>query len=538
MAHKIIALVRSYALLLPILLIGAWYVAGNAFIQDDAYITYNYAKHFALGHGLVWYPGSTEFGYTNFFYTFMIGVAMLFGTAPEAASDAINIASFLGCLCVGYAISVRVLGNRLLALLPVFLLATHHTFTAYATGGLETMWVTLLVLVFYWHILTRHERDEAGEYLVLGTLAAVALLSRLDTAFLLLPGYVFMALRAGRGTFAQLLRMRNAVIIPIVVMAGFLFSCYVAYGFMLPNTFYIKMPGDNSMLQNGLNYLKLYNTLHLYMPLAVFGLLCIFIDTDNLRTVDRFFYPALALLILWLGYIVFVGGDFMEFRLLVPVLPYFLFCIFYLCTMLPPTQIPMGVLSVTVLLFLGNSWHTKLRHDAETKPSGVIFLSNVDSVRALDRALTEQPNNWRTSGQRLHELFYTGKDSDVKIAVTAAGAIPYYSGLPVVDQLGLNTRAILYNGVPYLSSPGHRLRISRAYMQRTGVNLVIDHPMYIRGAGRCSPAPRFFLHQPLPDVPRIYIPINGGSYLLAYYLNEHPAIETLIETQQIIRCMP
>lgn len=266
---NMIYLLRRYSHywpLLPLLALGLWNAYGNAFMQDDAYISYNYAKWFSRGYGLVWYPNSTEFGYTSFLYTFMIGIAMLFRIPPEIASNTINVASFIGCLILVYkiAISLPIRGRdgvgasmsgsannaplltsplRWEGLIPVLLLATHHTFTAYATGGLETMWVTLLVLAFYWRILTHDERNAEQNYLVIGTFAALALLSRLDTALLLFPGYCYLLLKGVAGMnayYTRLAEIKSAVLIPTLSTLGFLLICTIAYGYALPNTFYIK----------------------------------------------------------------------------------------------------------------------------------------------------------------------------------------------------------------------------------------------------------------------------------------------------------
>ncbi len=38
----------------------------NRFVQDDAFISFRYARHLVEGHGLVWNPGERVEGYTNF----------------------------------------------------------------------------------------------------------------------------------------------------------------------------------------------------------------------------------------------------------------------------------------------------------------------------------------------------------------------------------------------------------------------------------------------------------------------------------------
>ncbi len=541
---RMISLLRRYSHywpLLPLLALGLWNADSNTFIQDDAYISYRYAKWFSQGFGLVWYPASTEFGYTSFLYTLMIGIAMLFRAPPEIASNAINVASFLGCLMLSYKIAERVLGNRMAALLPVLLLATHHTFTAYATGGLETMWVTLLVLAFYWRVLVHGECEPEKNYLVIGTLAALALLSRLDTAILLFPAYCYLLVSARGGVqayYARLLEMKSAILIPTLTILGFLLTCFIAYGYALPNTFYVKMAGGESMLKFGLRYLWIYNTWQLYLPLLVPLIMAYFFARrDSLQRLGK---PALLLasvLLVWLIYVADVGGDFMEFRFLVPVLAfYYIVVLRVILALLPKYQIRTLVAVACAFLF-ANYTHGMPHFD--TNPGALVknfAATGVDSIDGLRFAMTERPNNWRIVGQKLRTFFYTGKPSDVKIGVSPAGAIPYFSGLFAIDQLGLNTRAIMENGEHFTNVPGHGMRISTAYMKMVGVNLVIDHPMYFPSVMRCGFVPNFPMHQPIQDVPTLYIPLNAGQYLLAYYLNPHPDIEKALAEKKIFRC--
>jgi len=530
-----------------LLTIGSWFAYHNAFIQDDAYISYVYAKHFAQGHGLVWYPGSTEFGYTNFFYTFMIGVAMLMRIPPDIASNFINVSSFLGCLIVGNAICTRVLGSRFLGFLPMFLLATHHTFTAYATGGLETMWVTLLILTFYWHILTHDEREREEQYVKLGTIAAIALLSRLDTPLLLLPGYVFlmfsgMRRRTLQSMIVQVLRMRDAIIIPTAVLAGFMLCCYMAYGHILPNTFYIKMPGDDGMLKFGVNYLWLYNMLHLYLPFFVpFFLLYFCFHKGSLRKLGGFTLMMSGIIVLWLSFIAYVGGDFMEFRFLVPVLLFYYLAVFRLILALVPKHKAICMALVFTGFLAGNALHPTL---FRTQP-GVLDFNNiprhfqyafVESTDSLHEWLTVDRTNWIAIGKGLRKLLYTGHASDVKIAVGNTGAIPYYSELPVFDLLGLNSRSVLGNYRFDIERPGHSIVATDALLKNEGVVLNMAFPRSVcKNANRYVIAPNPVGTFPSGRHETLFVPLDNGCYVVADYITPHPKVEELLRRKIILR---
>lgn len=544
---------RPYLPLLAVLAVAAWFAFSNAFIQDDAYISFNYAKWFSRGAGLVWYPRAAEFGYTNFLYTLLIGAAMALRIPPEIASDAINAACFFGALVLTYAMGVRLLGSRMAALMPVLILATHHTFTAYATGGLETMWVTFWLMLFYWHIQTADDRTGRAQAQRLGAMAALLMLSRLDMVVLLLPGYVFMAaeklwpiraqLRNGIGRFAwtgwySLRPLLPAALIPTLVTLGFLLVCVLSYGQALPNSFYMKMPGGG-MVDNGLRYLWLYVMLQLYMPLLVpLAVGYFFLRRGSLHALGGFALLLAAVVGVWLCYVVYVGGDFMEYRFLVPVMAFYYLFIFRMVLVFLTRRHMAACVGITALFLLANADHAALFTTQKNvwdfpeapKPFTYAFVESTDT---LDDWVSYTNQSWRDVGKALGALF---APSDVKVAATAAGAIGYYSDLRIIDLLGLNTRDVRDNNVPFLNRPGHQHRASQELVDALGVNLNISHPQTVcleSGRYVWTPSPvgqfLYLLHETL------FVPLGNGCFVVADYMKKHPKIDGLIKKQVIVR---
>src|SRR5262245_16319000 len=56
------------------------------FLNDDAFISYRYAKNWVDGLGLVFNPGEHVEGYTNFLWTILIGVFVKLGADPLVVS--------------------------------------------------------------------------------------------------------------------------------------------------------------------------------------------------------------------------------------------------------------------------------------------------------------------------------------------------------------------------------------------------------------------------------------------------------------------
>jgi hypothetical protein len=87
---------------------------------------------------------------------------------------------------------------------------------------------------------------------------------------------------------------------------------------------------------------------------------------------------------------------------------------------------------------------------------------------------------WKEMGRYLAGLPYP----NASVAVIAAGALPYYSGLPAIDMLGLNDRNIAHREMP-------RLGTGQAGHEKYDVDYVLDRkPTYVFiGAYGLSPRP-------------------------------------------------
>lgn len=108
------------------------------FIQDDAFISFRYAKHFADGHGLRYnLDGNPPVeGYTNFLWTLLISAAYPLKIKPINWSYFLGILSGLGTLFFTFKINKIISGDFKKSLITIILLATNFTFVSYFTGGL------------------------------------------------------------------------------------------------------------------------------------------------------------------------------------------------------------------------------------------------------------------------------------------------------------------------------------------------------------------------------------------------------------------
>jgi len=496
----------------------------NYFMQDDAYIAFRYAKNLAEGNGLVWYPQLREYGYTNFLFTLSVGGLMWLGFDPEIAASLITVPAFIGSVILTVMLGRSISRHPWVPYIAGLAVATHHTISAYASGGMETSLQMFLVLLTYCLILWYCNGARRISPWAIALSSSLALLCRLDSALLLFYAYLYLAAHflkklKENGTRRLWLPALVTVLVPTLAVFGLLLGCYLYYGTPLPNTFYAKIDGSGEFLPEGFQYLYSYLTAQSFFPLCLIFLAAAawIAARSQSANFDSMVFYALAACLVWILYIVYIGGDFMEFRMLVPALPLFYIGCLSLIAWAVPKQQPWFWLLLTVVCVAVNIQHA------------IVFQSTrlTDTTAKLNRFLTEPYTNWIASGKSLGKLFYTGSPDDVLIATYPAGAIPYYSGLPTVDLFGLNDRWVAENGWLSRRMAGHRHRAPDSYLEQKKVNIIIDFPRYY------CPKINKEMRQEYTWLPALLLPLENDCYLIGHYLTPHPKIDELIKAGTI-----
>ena len=431
-----IALGRVLSVSLPLLLLAALLFGYNVhryyFLSDDSFISFRYARHLAEGHGLVWNPGERIEGYTNFLWVLFMAGAMRFGWRPEVVSNLIGIASGATLLVALLFFSARRAGWRdpFIWLAPLTLAAS-RSFTAWCTGGLETLFFTLLVFIA--SVAFLRER-EVGSLAPIGssTLFALATLTRPEGGlFIVVAGLFFLG-----DILARRRNVRSALIwsLPYIVGVGahHLWR-YSYYGDWLPNSFYAKVAG--AWWEQGLRYLALFAEDYRvvwFLPLALLPLL------RRQRFMPGLFLASIGA---FLAYLAFIGGDRFEYRFLVVVMPAFYVLVEEGLRWISRLPSPGPILRVIRdgLAYGGAAALLIATHLASWAPdpgrqrSGVASLGDIKAY-AQRRA---------AEGQFLRGLIDDGLvPSDLVLCAGGAGALPYYTDWPTVDRRGINDLTI------------------------------------------------------------------------------------------------
>ena len=487
-------------------------VVGSAlrFTQDDAFITLRYSRNLADGNGLVFNIGERVEGYTNFLWTVWLAVPHQLGVDPVMWSDVTSISAGVVTVLATRRIAMRVIDDERWALIACGLLIAFHSFAIYLTGGLETQWQACFITLAIAGLMKSLEGSPDLRALALASVAGgLACLTRLDSAVLLLGAGVpvMLALRRQGALGARVLvagALPGAAL--LVPWLGWKWSYYEA---LLPNTFVAKQTPILWALGRGLFFLTLFGVvtfLFVALPLSRRG-----------WSAWRRHPPARMLRIIiatWVVYLLWVGGDFMEFRFLVPVMPIGMILLTAAISRLDQRR----ALTIIGVIVAGSLVKWVFFYPA---------VLGIESARALGAHVTE-PGGWREMGEVLAADFPARENGGPTIAITAAGAVPYYARLRTVDMLGLtDVGANELNNRWELTKlkAGHEHIATIDYLRRSGVDLVlgglVSEPCgSIRSEDALDVVRRMFLTYPvtLGDVPDdarlVEIPLRSNDRCL------------------------
>ncbi len=512
-------------------LVAAWL---NRFVQDDAFIAFHYAKRLVAGEGLTWFGAHVE-GYTDFLWVLWIALGLALGISPVTWSYLGGLIAFLAVIHITWRMARLVLGDALPSLLAVLLLVGNYSTVAYATGGLETMPQTAILSAAVLLLL----RFLSGAPCSPRAMVALGLL--LAGAILLRPDSVLPAVIVGSGALLLLRRRRErwtayaSLILPLVVLVGgWLIWKISYYGQILPNTFHAKVGIRMSMLRNGVTYVGRYLHAYLLWPFLASGVILWLLKSRRLRHSAG----VLTLLCLaWCLYVVLIGGDFMEFRSLIPITPYLSILLAQIIYVQIGTAwlrrgLTVAALSLAVL------WGASLHHAVTFK--GLTEDRALDSIQTLATCYDLYPDrDWDRIGLALRSAI--GAANPV-VALHPVGAIPFISGITTVDMWGLNDRNVAEHGTPAPPSyrrPGHQRHATLRYLRDRGVNFVIGHPTIVpRGMLPLQEiTPRLelwlrtavqFNREPIGEATLVVMPLDSRSGMLMWYLQPSPALDEII----------
>ncbi|MDC3958601.1 hypothetical protein KEG38_32400 [Polyangium jinanense] len=441
---------------------------------DDAFISFRYARNFSRGEGLVFNPGEWVEGYTNFLWTLVLGLLAKVRVSIPHAGLFGNLAAYVFAI-VFVALVVRKASPKP-AIIPfaALCLAGSRPFYTFASSGLETMPAAMLVAVGMWASLRKNGAFGAG----LAFIAAA--LTRPD--HLLLYGCMGLAIVAEdlihheeRPFWKRLdLRRYFAYGAPLVLFyVPYFLWRWRAYGDFFPNTYYAKS-GNLTYWSQGLVYATHFlftSGAVIWIPLFLLALA----GRSRNRAETRLRIFALLSLLVYGRYVVKVGGDFMEHRFFVSLLPILavgteVSLRYRLRELAGPARALVGsvaalavavaVLPVRVLKPYEKRWN--LAEENTFYPVKNVFPFESGSIYA-------------GMGERVHKTFIA-RGLRPKLSIDCIGLVGWYADLPIVDAYGLANRRIAHKSIEKRGRPGHEKRGSLEDLLAEGAVVDLGNP--------------------------------------------------------------
>ena len=399
---------------------GRWMV-------DDAFISFRYAENLVDGLGLVFNAGERVEGYTNLLWVLLLALCHGLGLSTPLAAQTLGVLAGGGAVLVLHRLASALrrdqLSGGVVALFAPAMLACSHNFVLWSLSGMETTLFTLLIVAGYLPVLSGQPTSRRAA--TAGALLALASLTRPDGALLAVCAAGCWLARHRR------LDRRLALVLglPLACVAAHLAFRLGYYGHPFPNTFYAKVGLGLSQLERGLEYLQSYAATYTwYLPLVLLAPVG--------RRHRAALGAALAVVLIYAGYLVYAGGDgLIGYRLVLPVVPLILL-----------------LLQAGLDRLLGWGQATGQRHLA----AAVILLAMLGCLANA---------GYQTFGGQVHQLVqedrvvkcgepigryfkHHGKPGQV-LAVNTAGSIPYHArALVAIDMLGLTDEHIAHKQMP------------------------------------------------------------------------------------------
>ncbi len=395
-----------------IVLIGAW---RYRWLSDDSFIDLRVVRNILTGHGPVFNPGERVETYTNPLWVVALVVShyVLWFLPLNWSAVVLGI----GSTGIGFYFAQRA-GLRLLRRehdrfsLPIglYVLCCVAVVWEFSTSGLETGMVFAWLGVSWWLIVVSTE--QIRHHATIGLFLGLGPLIRPDLAiFTLIFAATFIVLRrrAEPTTLAPAKRSWWVLVVvvaaPTVVYEIFRIGYF---GLLVANTAIVKS-AFSPWISQGVRYFNDFQSNYwLWLPLSIVGTLFVIQTRQRLaqgrRTEALIFLSPVVAGVMSVGYVIFIGGDFMHGRLLLPGF----FAVMSACWWTPQRSWRQWIAPSTVLVWCGVAlcalrWTDGTPANLVIKDERVVEYSltltaNAVSIHDISRSI------WYRYGEELHQL--------------------------------------------------------------------------------------------------------------------------------------
>lgn len=453
-----------------------------SFVCDDAYITFRYSYNLAFNNELAFNLGERVEGYTNFLWTVLLAGFMKLGLKPEVMSQVLgSLFGSIVLICV-YVFTRIYRGGKQTGwdFLAVLILSAMAGFAVWCSGGLETQLFTALSFSGMTLYIAEHSNYVQKRWS--GFVFALSAMTR--------PEGIMLFVLTGLHWLVNNLFVKKCIfpskkdifwILGFVIPFGLYFAWrYFYFGYLFPNTFYVKAGESNWLIAKKWGFLYLWdfvhhNKLYVLAPFILFFRPQTAYKEENVShrgVTPAFVWTYVAVIMLcYTSYIVWVGGDFMTMgRFFVPILPLLAFLAQEVLREVverfprrePQTWRPIRMIPVAFILIGLLIWNSTLLYKANQKQN--YYRWGLDTIAYLKKFADDRI----LIGTWMRQIF----PKDTYISVGGAGAIVYASRFKALDSFGLNNEWIAHKAPRGGDRPGHGKFAPESYVLEQKPDLI------------------------------------------------------------------
>ena len=388
------------------------------FTVDDSYISYRYSKNLSDGAGIVWNKGEKPVeGYTNFLWVVILAAFIKAGLDPVVVSKLLGLLLLAGTGVLAYSAGVKLLEKRtpVLAVIPVLIFSINASFVIHAVSGLETMLFSFVLMAIAYLALEAVENNSSRTRIMLYSCFLISGLVRPEGV--LFSFITFIVLLFMDRQTRSLKSLKWFLVCFILPGAAYMAWRLAYFGYLLPNTFYIKGTPGKPLV--GLEYVGSF-VLGYYGVYIILLLLCAILVREKKKYI--FIIPALTVIAYYCTVLSLMG-----------------YCFRYLMPFYPLLLVPLVLLPDKLLSKKDRRFKFRLAGVAVVC-LGLLFLSYLEFSGIMGYA-----RDYSEGLKKVHVKFGKALKSAVgenpekyTLAVGDAGAMPFYSEFRAIDTIGLN----------------------------------------------------------------------------------------------------
>jgi hypothetical protein len=416
----------------------------RAWVCDDIFISLRYIQNLFQGDGLVFNAGERVEGYTHFLWVMILATLHRFGADLVWLAKYLSIGAFALILITLWKRTTRRAGTSWGVPIAAVVLSLHMDMQIHASGGLETMPFTLVLL---WGVLCtarrRHRWDLAA------AVYAIATLLRPEGALYTAAAGLFILWRSR--SWRPVLRFGALWLILVVPSEVFRLAYF---GDPLPNTFYAKS-GAGANWSQGWLYTSLYFRIYAVLLLGVVAMVVVTLrsrfgrraapDSPGTANMDVALLASMHV-VLNLLYVTRLGGGFMFARFLIPMTPLLMLILEDASASFRRRSVEWGVLIVMVAgILVARVVHQEM-------------LPGRDRVHGIVNEANYYPEDYLDTLRRQGEVLgrtLRGTDAGVGL-LSGQDAMAYFGNLPyALEPNGLTDRLLARKPIAERGRPGH-----------------------------------------------------------------------------------